>query len=90
MNFFDNLVDIKIKKDMGILGGTDEFFCVYLNSLFKSFKILFNFLCEILYIFPWILLKHIFFIVKLKILNNTSIDLINIKSNSLLSYLKLN
>ena len=36
MNILDNLVDIKIKNDMGIYGFTDEFFCVYLYNLFNK------------------------------------------------------
>ena len=38
MNIFDNLVKVDIKKDMGITGLTDEFFCVFLNSLLKQRK----------------------------------------------------
>ena len=37
MKFFDNLIDVKIEKDMGILGVTDEFFCVYLYSIFNKY-----------------------------------------------------
>ena len=36
MNILDNLVDVKIKNDMGIYGFTDEFFCVYLYNLFNK------------------------------------------------------
>ena len=36
MNILDNLVDIKVKNDMGIYGFTDEFFCVYLYNLFNK------------------------------------------------------
>ena len=36
MSVLENLVDIKIKKDMGIYGFTDEFFCVYLYNLFNK------------------------------------------------------
>ena len=50
MNFYD-LIDIKIEKDMGIIGVTDEFFCVYLNSLFaksnKSILVVVNSLFEL-------------------------------------------
>lgn len=35
MNAFDNLINIDVKKDMGISGLTDEFFCVFLNYLNK-------------------------------------------------------
>ena len=38
MNIFDNLIDIKIEKNMGIAGLTDEFFAVYLNNLKKKNK----------------------------------------------------
>ena len=38
MKFFDNLIDVKIEKDMGILGVTDEFFCVYLYSVFNKYN----------------------------------------------------
>ena len=37
MKVFNNFIDIKIKNDMGITGITDEFFCVYLNNLFKKY-----------------------------------------------------
>ncbi len=37
MNFFD-LFNFSYKKDMGITGLTDEFFCVYLVSLLKNSK----------------------------------------------------
>ena len=33
MKLFDDLIKINIKKNIGIVGLTDEFFCVYLNSL---------------------------------------------------------
>ena len=36
MNFLENLIKIDVKKDMGIVGLTDEFFCVYLYDLFKQ------------------------------------------------------
>ena len=38
MNFIENLIKIDVKKDMGIVGLTDEFFCVYLYDLFKQKK----------------------------------------------------
>lgn len=50
MNFYD-LIDVEIKKDMGITGVTDEFFCVYLTSLFaksdKSILVVVNTLYEL-------------------------------------------
>lgn len=36
MNFFDNLVQIDLRKNIGIVGLTDEFFCVYLNDILKQ------------------------------------------------------
>ena len=33
MNIFNNLIKIDVKDNMGIFGLTDEFFCLYLNSL---------------------------------------------------------
>ena len=33
MKFFKDLININIKKDMGIYNLTDEFFCLYLNSI---------------------------------------------------------
>lgn len=33
MGFFNDLFDIEIKKNMGLYNLTDEYFCVYLNSL---------------------------------------------------------
>ena len=38
MNIFDNLIDIRIEKNMGIAGLTDEFFCVYLNNLYEKYN----------------------------------------------------
>ncbi|MBE6157716.1 MAG: transcription-repair coupling factor [Firmicutes bacterium] len=38
MNVFDNLINIDVKKDMGISFGTDEFFAVYLNNLLAQKK----------------------------------------------------
>ncbi len=34
MNFFKDLIQFDLKKHMGMVGLTDEFFCVYLNNLF--------------------------------------------------------
>lgn len=36
MNFFDNIIDVEIRKDMGICNLTDEFFCVFANYLHKK------------------------------------------------------
>ena len=33
MNFFDDLIDLKLTKNMGIYNMTDEFFCLYLNYI---------------------------------------------------------
>ena len=33
MNFLENLVDVKLQKNMGIYNMTDEFFCLYLNQI---------------------------------------------------------
>ena len=33
MNFYNEFIDINLKKDMGITGITDEFFCVYLKII---------------------------------------------------------
>ena len=38
MNFFNDLINIKIEKDMGICNMTDEFFCLFTNYLMKSKK----------------------------------------------------
>ena len=38
MKVFNNFIDLNIKKDMGITGITDEFFCVYLNNLFEKYN----------------------------------------------------
>ena len=32
MNFLDKFIQVDVKKHMGIVGVTDEFFCVYLYS----------------------------------------------------------
>ena len=36
MNFFDDLIEIPLKKDMGICNTTDEFFCLFLNKINKT------------------------------------------------------
>ena len=36
MNFNNEFIDVNLKKNMGITGLTDEFFCVYLNNLFNK------------------------------------------------------
>ena len=33
MNFFEQLMNIEIKKSMGIYNTTDEFFCLFLNKI---------------------------------------------------------
>ena len=33
MNFFNQLIDVSIEKDMGIYNTTDEFFCLFLNKI---------------------------------------------------------
>lgn len=38
MSIFDRLINIDVKNDMGIIGITDEFFCVYLNNLLVQKK----------------------------------------------------
>ena len=38
MSFFDNFINVDVKKSMGIVGVTDEFFCVYLNQLLEKNK----------------------------------------------------
>ncbi len=38
MNIFENLIDINLKKNMGIAGLTDEFFCVYLKSVLEKYN----------------------------------------------------
>ncbi len=38
MKLFDQFVSVDIKKNMGIAGLTDEFFCVYLNNLYEQYK----------------------------------------------------
>ena len=36
MNFFDQLMNIEIKKNMGIYNTTDEFFCLFLNKISRE------------------------------------------------------
>ena len=36
MGLFDRFITVDIKKNMGIAGLTDEFFCVYLNNLLEN------------------------------------------------------
>ena len=38
MNFLDNFIQVDVKKNMGIVGVTDEFFCVYLSRILKKEK----------------------------------------------------
>ena len=38
MGLFDQFINVDIKKDMGIAGLTDEFFCVYLNNIFEKYN----------------------------------------------------
>ena len=38
MNFLDNFIQVDVKKNMGIVGVTDEFFCVYLSKILKKEK----------------------------------------------------
>ena len=38
MNFLDKFIQVDVKKNMGIVGVTDEFFCVYLSRLLKKEK----------------------------------------------------
>ena len=40
MGLFDQFITVDIKKNMGIAGLTDEFFCVYLNSLLEKYPYL--------------------------------------------------
>ena len=37
MGLFDQFISVDIKKNMGIAGLTDEFFCVYLNNLLEKY-----------------------------------------------------
>ena len=36
MNFFDQLMNIEIKKSMGIYNTTDEFFCLFLHKISRE------------------------------------------------------
>ena len=36
MKFFEEFIDINIQKNMGLYNLTDEFFCLYLNQLFRN------------------------------------------------------
>ena len=36
MNFFEQLMNIEIKKSMGIYNTTDEFFCLFLNKISRE------------------------------------------------------
>lgn len=38
MGLFDRFISVDIKKSMGIVGLTDEFFCVYLNNLLEKYS----------------------------------------------------
>ena len=38
MKLFDQFITVDMKKNMGIVGLTDEFFCVYLNNLYEKYK----------------------------------------------------
>lgn len=38
MGLFEQFISVDIKKNMGITGVTDEFFCVYLNKLLDKYK----------------------------------------------------
>ena len=38
MNVFDKLIDVEYKKNLGIVGCTEEFFCVYLRKLLSKEK----------------------------------------------------
>ena len=38
MSFLDNLIKIDVKENMGIVGATDEFFCLFLNDLLVQKK----------------------------------------------------
>ena len=68
MNFFDDFYKLELKKNMGLYNLTDEFFCVYLNSvrlknknilvvvdtIFEANKLYNNLslLCDDVYLFP--------------------------------------
>ena len=36
MNFLDEFIDVKIEKNIGMVGLTDEFFCAYVNNLYHK------------------------------------------------------
>ena len=36
MKFLDELIDIDLQKSMGIYNLTDEFFCLYLNQIYRN------------------------------------------------------
>ena len=36
MKFFDDLIDIKLEKNMGLCNLTDEFFCLILNKIYRQ------------------------------------------------------
>ena len=38
MNFFDDLIDLKLTKNMGLYNMTDEFFCLYLNQINRHYE----------------------------------------------------
>ena len=38
MNFFEELVDIKLEKNIGLCNMTDEFFCLFLNRIYRKTK----------------------------------------------------
>ena len=50
MSFLDEFINVKVEKNMGMVGLTDEFFCAYVNKLFleqdKSILIVVNSLFE--------------------------------------------
>ena len=68
MKFFNDFIKIDLKKNMGLYNLTDEFFCVYLNSIrlknnnilvvvdtiFEANKLYNNLslLCDDVYLFP--------------------------------------
>ena len=36
MNFFRDLINIDLQKNMGIYNLTDEFFCLFLNTIYEK------------------------------------------------------
>lgn len=38
MRLFDQFISVDVKKNMGIAGLTDEFFCVYLNNMYEKYN----------------------------------------------------